>query len=593
MFAFSQVEPRDNGLLANPGVDIGRYLSTAADQGFNDSLFGTVSRMTEDQIYKEGAVLQPDELNRRYGLDGKLKFEEPEYERIAQLRMERKQAEMQRQYYLTEGNTGFFTGRNAAGMGVGVLTSILNPLDLGLAFLPITGSLSKAKALEQAGAGPLRQALARGLITEEALASRIPAPKFFSAMIDGTMSQAVAEIPLAIQNNRDQADYDAGDFLTNIVSGGVFAGALHIGVESLSRALRTLKSVTPGTREHMFRQALQQTLRDETIDVAKYVNLDEEKIRQDAQRLRNERYAQLSQSLDLGPVIHSTDPLADTASDGLSPGYVAPPISAPRKNEVFYHGRSGAAQFSEHQPMFFTRSADGAGWYAENRGDGSQQNITAAFLEISNPARIRDLEKAYKAAKAAGEVGLEMQHQVEIENMTDALYLPGVTKRLKELGHDGYVGYDTLLNNDLEVAVPFSHDQVKTPGVDQAASAHSLEIKSLGIPLEEQVKRLKDERIKEFLATEDPKFTELAKTAEIQRQIAEGRVLSDEQSRKWSLEDPEAAKSAFEEQVADLKHELKDELTEADNEALKKADEAILRPEAIQQMVECIVTKAL
>jgi hypothetical protein len=285
MFAFSRAEGRTMGEVTRLDLPLDRYLGAAARQGWNDSLFATVMRLTENQIYDDGPMMSPEQANKEYGLPT-LKFDGPVRKERARLMNERKRAELDRQFYLDSAD--FFSWRNAAGMPTQMISSMLNPLDIGLSFLPIVGSAARAKSASVLGRASWRRALEHGLITEEALLQR-GLPRVASPLIEGTVGQAVAEVPLAISNYYDKANYTPTDFVANILGSGIIAGGIHMGIRGAQKLFQRL---APDTREAMMKQAHEQFLAGEPIKVHDYVKIDENTIRNkvafDEVRARNE-----------------------------------------------------------------------------------------------------------------------------------------------------------------------------------------------------------------------------------------------------------------------------------------------------------------
>ena len=273
MFSFPQIDPETTGRVTQVPVPFGKYLNTAFDQGYHDSAFNSTMRLTEltlDKADESSPMLDTETANKRYGV-GDLKFDEPIREIAAQTMGERKRAEMDRQFILANGSSA---ARFVPGMAAQVLGGVLNPLDLGLMFLPVVGEERLAAKIAQSGGGALRQALARGLVTREFLeASRVPAPRLLEALIQGAGGQAVFEIPNLAASVQDKANYTIRDSAVNVLGGGLFSGALHLAGSALSKVSR-------GTKQAMMRDAINQFLRDEDVRVQDYVKVDENVIRE-------------------------------------------------------------------------------------------------------------------------------------------------------------------------------------------------------------------------------------------------------------------------------------------------------------------------
>lgn len=326
MFAFSQAKPYTGSIRSKVNIPTGEYLSAAFEQGVHDSMFNSIMNMTELDLEREGRVMTADEANKQYGL-GTLKFEQDVHESVARTLNERKAAEMRRQYYLSQGNPGgLFSGRGLAGVGAGFVGSILNPLDFSVNFLPVVGSEAAAARLASRGAGPVRQTLARGLVTtEEALARSIPvAPRLTSALIQGAVGNVVAEVPHLISALESQEDYTFADSVVNVAAGTVLGGALHLAMTAAERAFNRLSA---GTRETMLRQAIDQFVKGEDVRVEKYIEIDpnviRERVRFDEASARLKAIEELPDDLKQGELVgHRIVVTVDPVELGLDRGKI-------------------------------------------------------------------------------------------------------------------------------------------------------------------------------------------------------------------------------------------------------------------------------
>lgn len=284
-FAFSTVEPNVRGYLDKPPIPLSRFLGAAWDQGVHDSMGASIYRISE-QLQMEGDLslwglldqqagrtLSPDEASAQYGTT-RLRFTEPVKEGTARLLRERHDENERRNYLLSEGASS--KGRVAASFGVGMLGSLSNPVDFALMFFPAVGSEAASAKLGALGAGTIRRALARGLVTEESIA-KVLAPKVLAAAIDGVVGQAIAEVPLYISNRMDQTPYTLADSITNVALGGAFAAGLRL---ALTGAGRLFKKLSGETREAAMRKAATDFLAGKDIEVHKLVELDEAVIRE-------------------------------------------------------------------------------------------------------------------------------------------------------------------------------------------------------------------------------------------------------------------------------------------------------------------------
>ena len=147
-------------------------------------------------------------------------------------------------------------------------------------FLPFVGSASKAGGMAKLGAGGFRQALARGVITEEALG----AGRLTTAMVDGVLSQMAVEIPVALQKARNQADYGLEDSAINILGGGIFAGGIHLTVRGVSAVFRRASEMhsrlKPDTQETLLLDQERAFVTGDKPETARIIQVDENVIRE-------------------------------------------------------------------------------------------------------------------------------------------------------------------------------------------------------------------------------------------------------------------------------------------------------------------------
>ena len=166
------------------------------------------------------------ELNEEYK-DLGLYFERNEYQSVVDIMVEKKKKEIERQSIMQRGpegswnplSGGFYVG--AAKLAVGIGTSFLDPINIGVSFIPIYGqarfarSIAKAKGMGEKSAKAFRRTrLKRGAI-EGAGGALLLEPLVYGAA------------------QRIQADYDIYDSLLNVAFGSVLGGGLHVGAGKL------------------------------------------------------------------------------------------------------------------------------------------------------------------------------------------------------------------------------------------------------------------------------------------------------------------------------------------------------------------------
>ena len=307
MFPYRVVEPNTDFRVTKWDIPINEWLGIKFEAGLHDRFGAVASRFMED-IYEDGPEIGPDEANRRYPT---LKFDSPIREERARLMYERKVAELERLSYMEAAEHSWLSGKAALGFGAQLVGGMLHPVDVAAMFIPVVGSSAKAGGIAKLGGGVFRQGLARGLVTREFLAETVKFPQFTAAVIEGAVGNAILEVPLFIQNVRDQAIYGPEDSAVNILAGGLFAGGIRMGISGLGKALEAAafihRRTSPEMKEVMFREAANQFLKDTDIAVHEHVKIDdavieakvvfdEAKVRLDAIRSREAQFGQVNES---------------------------------------------------------------------------------------------------------------------------------------------------------------------------------------------------------------------------------------------------------------------------------------------------------
>ncbi len=290
-FAWNQTEPPRIGQVDKWDVPLNEWMGIkfAGGQGFQ--LGRAVSEFTEDQIYDNGDVMSPELANKVWGIPGALKFDAPVSIQRAALMRQRKEVELEQLAYTESASHSGFSGKAALGFVSGLAGGFAHPLDAATIFLPFVGSASKAGGMAKMGAGGFRQAIARGVVTQETLG----AGRLTTAMVDGVLSQAAIEIPVALQKARNQADYGLEDSAINILGGGIFAGGIHLTVRGVSalfrRASEMHSRLDPTTRDALVLEQERAFVTGDKPDTARIINIDEDAIRA---RILNEEFNQIA-----------------------------------------------------------------------------------------------------------------------------------------------------------------------------------------------------------------------------------------------------------------------------------------------------------
>ena len=176
-------------------------------------------------------------LNERYKDIG-LYFEQDEYQSVVNIMVDQKEKELERQSIIQRGpkgswnplDGGFYVGAAKLATGIGV--SFLDPINIGVSFIPVFGQANFARV---AAATSFRTArLARGAV-EGAVGATLVEPIIYG------VAQKV------------QADYDLVDSFMNIGFGSVIGGGLHVGAGKLKdiKTARDFETRVLANRENL------------------------------------------------------------------------------------------------------------------------------------------------------------------------------------------------------------------------------------------------------------------------------------------------------------------------------------------------------
>jgi hypothetical protein len=159
------------------------------------------------------------------GLQNELKVDDSGITEAAlETLMERKRTELRRADVYARAQGGLAEG--AQRFGVAALTSLADPIGAGLNFVPVVGQTRYLSMMSRAN-----------------FAKRIAIRSGVGAA-EGTVGAAIAEIPVSIMRNSEQADYGMADALLNVSLGGVTGGGLHATVGTSAEGVDLLRGRT-------------------------------------------------------------------------------------------------------------------------------------------------------------------------------------------------------------------------------------------------------------------------------------------------------------------------------------------------------------
>ena len=271
MFAFSQIQPETTGNVSDMPVPFDSYMESTVESALHETPTAMLYRWSELKQQENDDMqtkLSADEANKLYGI-GDLQFSEPINETAASLLHDRKQVEIDRNFDLQNDNHSLIS--KGIGMSAGMASSMIDPVNLAMMFLPVVGTAAKLGPVTELGmlgrGAMIREAISQGLIQREALTVL---PRLSESLIQGASYMTLAEGPRQFFLGSEHVD--AGNPLLNIASGTALAGALHLGLSSIARAWEL---ASPAVKEAMFTHAMNQFAKGEDIDVSDIAKLDD------------------------------------------------------------------------------------------------------------------------------------------------------------------------------------------------------------------------------------------------------------------------------------------------------------------------------
>ena len=211
------------------GLDTNKYAQQTGFDQFQTGMFETLGeiakdawkynpvssafRLSELEINRGRIDNEPlidrQKLNDEYGKYN-LFFEEDEKQSTVDIIVSRKKAEIERQSIIQRGPQGFLPA--TAKLATSLVTSIADPINLAMMFIPIVGEARFAAMVARAG---------------------LTGARFRKGAMEGLVGIAAVEPLVYTAATREQSDYDLVDSLIAVTFGGVLGGGLHVGVGKL------------------------------------------------------------------------------------------------------------------------------------------------------------------------------------------------------------------------------------------------------------------------------------------------------------------------------------------------------------------------
>lgn len=289
-------------------VGLGDVLKATAKETWARNPLESTQTLVELQraAQDENSPLVPkDQLNKEYGELG-LSFEEDEYQSVVDLMVEEKRAERERQAIIARGPQGFGVGVAKFAVGLGV--SMLDPINVASAFIPVVGQARMAQMVAKQG---------------------FTRARFAKGIREGAVGAAVVEPIVSLAASELQADYGLADSFLNITFGSILGGGLHVASGKLSDlAIRTeFKAKVRRARQELGMDS--PNLRDAEINLYKAYYPENSAVMRDLERTDPQtRHALLEKSfndlmlekeVDVSPIVDADTTLKQSSDTSAKP----------------------------------------------------------------------------------------------------------------------------------------------------------------------------------------------------------------------------------------------------------------------------------
>jgi hypothetical protein len=213
-FEFAGYQQRSDRFQQELEAPMEDVLGATAEQAITESPINSILRFSE----LANANVSQDRLDavvarqrlKDAGLEGRLTIPDTGIATpTLDILMDRKKEEIRRQDILSRAPSGF--GSKAQQLGMAFAASALDPLNVGLSFVPVVGQARYMRYL----------AGAKGILGRTAIRAGVGA-------VEGAAGAAIIEPLIYSAKTQEQADYDMTDSLLNVAFGTVFGGGLHV-----------------------------------------------------------------------------------------------------------------------------------------------------------------------------------------------------------------------------------------------------------------------------------------------------------------------------------------------------------------------------
>lgn len=256
--------PTPGALLEDLETTSGDYLGAILDETLFLNPTPALYRLRERhtfETFRTGGLVDPETATSQYEHLG-LGFDRPVPRAVLDKIVDRKRRELARRSVIERANAG--VGTMAAGFGVALVGSMIDPTNIAAVFIPGGAELL---------AGKFGLAFKRGS-TLANVGQAIKSNRVLSGAVEGAVGAAAIEPIVLAAARADQTDYDLGDSLLNFALSSIIGGGVH-GLAGIAEGRRAqIKAADVKTREAAFKAAVAQFAEGRRVDVDRIFDLD-------------------------------------------------------------------------------------------------------------------------------------------------------------------------------------------------------------------------------------------------------------------------------------------------------------------------------
>ena len=205
------VSSRSSAIQPQQGASLMDSVMAAGEEALIASPVSSIQRMGE-LARAEGPIISAEDARQQIKDAGLTRLAVPDQsysQEYLDIIMDRERESMKRAEIIGSAPQG--AGATAARFGAGFAASMLDPINVASAFVPVVGQARYLKWLGKAGGFAGRTGVRAGV-----------------GAVEGVVGAAMVEPIIAAAKEQEQADYDSADSLANIAFGTVFGGGLHV-----------------------------------------------------------------------------------------------------------------------------------------------------------------------------------------------------------------------------------------------------------------------------------------------------------------------------------------------------------------------------